>query len=585
MPNPNTEPSALEQNYPTTQPNRSYNDFTQLEQQIANSEDGTNYAELRARIEALEAALGIVRPDLEQAQEDIDSLEDGKVDKETGKELMPSNLPLQVNNNSQSIENITNAMGNKVDKVTGYSLLPIDFNQRVPQLESDVIDLRNIKQDQMQFTELPNAQDYIGKIVQYVGPTTPLLNNGYFYQAVFDGEQMIYTWVEKSGSSNEYTPGQGIEIVDNEIKCTLLNDTLTSTTTTWSSQKLRAEFEAISGATKVYIVAELPAIGEINAIYYQGTEAPYNIYLYSSSNEWVLIGTTGVNLQNYYTKTEVDNKLTIIENNIKDNKPNPGYGIEISQLPNHLGKNIAAKGTAPIDVVVSDGIILKYNKGLDINTDGELEVNIGDGLKIRSNKIITNIDGDSIRLNPDNEMYVPLKNVAGENIIGTGNISFKTINNEVIKGTGNISTPAYDDFFAKVGDEIMYSGPIIGYLAYNSARYMTCLTFFKSLKNITNLRIKKLDVGLRDNGGYLKYHAVIGDAGTNTGASFPIIDNYTEQKTGITADGYKTGSENQWWLNINLDQASRITTTLTGNPPVTNTPLMFMFANCVFECI
>lgn len=569
MPNPNTEPSALEQNYPTTQPNRSYNDFTQLEQQIANSEDGTNYAELRARIEALETALGIVRPDLEQAQEDIDSLEDSKVDKETGKELMPSNLPLQVNNNSQSIENITSAMDNKVDKVNGYGLLPIDFNQRVPQLESDVIDLRNIKQDKMQFTELPNAQTYIGKIVQYVGPTTQLLNNGYFYQAVFDGEQMIYTWVEKSGSSNEYTSGQGIEIVDNEIRCTLLNDTLTSTTTTWSSQKLRAEFEAITGATKVYIVAELPAIGEINAIYYQGTEPPFNIYLYTSNNTWELIGTTGVNLQNYYTKTEVDNKLTIIENDIKDDKPNPGYGIEISQLPNHLGKNIAAKGTAPIDVVVSDGIILKYNEGLDINTDGELKVNIGDGLKIGSNKIITNIDGNSIRLNSNGEMSVPLK----------------TINGNTLYGSGNISTPAYDDFFAKVGDEIMYSGPIIGYLAYYSTRYMTCLTFFKSLKNITNLRIKKLDVALRDNGGYLKYHAVIGDSGTNTGANFVIVDNYTEQKTGITADGFKTGSENQWWLNINLDQAARITTTLTGNPPITNTPLMFMLASCVFECI
>lgn len=458
-----------------------------------------------------------------------DALLDGKVDKETGKELMPSTLP-----------------------------------DRVSQNESDIQDLKDNKQDKMQFTEMPNPYTYLGKIVQYVGPTNTQYTNGLFYQGDYDSASLQYIW-QPIGTSKgpEYEAGQGIEITDNVIKCTLLNDTLTSTLTTWSSQKLRQEFESIAGATKVYIVPELPTQGELNAIYYQGTEAPYNIYLYSSTNEWVLIGTTGVNLQNYYTKTEVDNLINTY-------KPASGAGTIVAGSQQGMRVNILCDNPLSIDNT-NQHLKLNYNEGLDVNNNGQLKVNIGDGLKLNgsNNTIEPDVDNSSVILDTNNKISVPLK----------------TINGTDLHGSGNITTPAYDDFFAKVGEEIMYSGPIIGYLAYNSTRYMTCLTFFKSLKNITNLRIKKLDVALRDNGGYLKYHAVIGDSGINTGASFPIIDNYTEQKTGITADGYKTGSENQWWLNINLDQASRITTTLTGNPPVTNTPLMFMFANCVFECI
>lgn len=583
--------------YKIENPNRQFNDWDAVEEQIANLDKKideavagtTSFENIQGNPEDNTALAQIL--DEKADDDDIANLQsqiNDKVDKVNGKELMPSNLPTQVQQNTDAIGNINTALGNKVDKVNGYGLMPNNLPDRVAQNETDIQDLKDDKQDVMQFEELPDAQAYLGKIVQYIGPTTPLLTNGYFYQADYNSETLTYEWIEKlSGGGANYTAGQGIEITNNEIKCTLINDTITSTTTTWSSQKLRHEFEAIAGATKVFVVATLPQVGELNSIYYQGTEAPYNIYLYTSNNEWVYIGTTGINLQDYYTKTEVDSLLNVIRNDILDNNTNAGYGISVSQLPNHLGKSIAAHGTAPIKVVVSDGITLDYNEGLDVNSNGQLKVNIGDGLKLNgtNNTIVPNVDGDSVRINSDGEMYVPLKNVAGENIIGTGNISFKTVNGESIKGTGNIITPAYDDFFAKVGEIILYSGPIIGYLAYYSTRYMTCLTFFKSLKNITNLRIKKLDVAFRDNGGYLKYHAVIGDTGVNTGANFPIVDNYTDQKTGITADGYKTGSENQWWLNINLDQAARITTTLTGNPPLTNTPLMFMFSNCEFECI
>lgn len=345
---------------------------------------------------------------------EVDTLLDDKADQD------------DLDNLNDTVSDIQSDLEDKVDKVNGYMLMPNDLPSRVTQNEADIQDLKDYKQDKMQFTELPNAQDYLGKIVQYIGPTTPLLTNGYFYQADYNSETLTYEWIEKlSGGGAQYTAGQGIEITDNEIKCTLLNDTITSTTTTWSSQKLRHEFEAIAGATKVFVVAELPTIGELNSIYYQGTEAPYNIYLYTSNNEWVFIGTTGVNLQDYYTKTEIDAKETVINNKILDITPQDGKGIVITNLPNHLGKSIAAKGTSPIDVDVNDGIKLKYNEGLDVNTNGELKVNIGNGLKLNgsNNTIEPDVDNTSVILDANDKISVPLKTVNNNSLYGTGNIN------------------------------------------------------------------------------------------------------------------------------------------------------------------
>lgn len=448
MPNPNTEPSALEQNYPTTQPNRSYNDFTQLEQQIANSEDGSNYAELRARIEALEAALGIVRPDLDQALVDIDELEDNKVDKVAGKELMPSILPGTVESQGTRIEGIETNLANKVDKITGYGLMPNEFNQKVPQLETDVVNLESTKQDKMQFTELPNPYTYLGKIVQYIGPTNQLYTNGQFYQGSYDAHTLQYIWQPVSISKGtEYEPGQGIEITDNVIKCTLLNDTLTSTTTTWSSQKLRAEFEAIAGATKVYIVEELPAIGEINAIYYQGTEAPFNIYLYASTNEWVLIGTTGVNLQNYYNKTETDALLLA-------NKPLSGAGTIASAAPGGTGIRINVLCDNPLNVNnANQHLQLNYNKGLGIDGSNNLEVIPASPLRIDADNKVSLSYGWGLEVTSDtlhaktvdpisrSANGILLKKDSTLDVDTDGNLTvpLKTINNESLHGSGNIS--------------------------------------------------------------------------------------------------------------------------------------------------
>lgn len=50
------------------------------------------------------------------------------------------------------------------------------------------------KQDIMQYSTMPSAQDNLGKIVQYIGTNTSNYTNGYFYKAIYDSESDVYLW-------------------------------------------------------------------------------------------------------------------------------------------------------------------------------------------------------------------------------------------------------------------------------------------------------------------------------------------------------------------------------------------------------
>ena len=50
------------------------------------------------------------------------------------------------------------------------------------------------KQDEMQYSTMPSAQDNLGRIVQYIGTNTANYTNGYFYKAIYDSERDIYLW-------------------------------------------------------------------------------------------------------------------------------------------------------------------------------------------------------------------------------------------------------------------------------------------------------------------------------------------------------------------------------------------------------
>ena len=50
------------------------------------------------------------------------------------------------------------------------------------------------KQDIVQYSTMPSAQDNLGRIVQYIGTNTANYTNGYFYKAIYNSESDVYLW-------------------------------------------------------------------------------------------------------------------------------------------------------------------------------------------------------------------------------------------------------------------------------------------------------------------------------------------------------------------------------------------------------
>ena len=98
-----------------------------------------------------------------------------------------------------------------------------------------------------------------------------------------------------------------------------IDDNTVSTTTTWSSSKIVSELA--NAGFDVQVVQELPATGEAHTLYFVPSADPktqniYDEYLYAN-NAWEQVGSTAVDMSDYYTKSQVDallvNKTDIVE--------------------------------------------------------------------------------------------------------------------------------------------------------------------------------------------------------------------------------------------------------------------------------
>lgn len=90
-----------------------------------------------------------------------------------------------------------------------------------------------------------------------------------------------------------------------------IDDNVISTTTAWSSSKIVSELA--DAGFNVLVVQSLPATGEAHTLYFVPSADPqtqnvYDEYLYAN-NAWEQVGSTAVDMSDYYTKTQVDTLL------------------------------------------------------------------------------------------------------------------------------------------------------------------------------------------------------------------------------------------------------------------------------------
>lgn len=105
--------------------------------------------------------------------------------------------------------------------------------------------------------------------------------------------------------------GQGIIFSGNTISAqNIIDDTRNSSTTVWSSNKVKSIVESFEGGVNVVIVDSRPSKSEAieKTMYYVGNNAPYHIWFFLDNN-YVDFGTTEISLESYYTKLEIDNLL------------------------------------------------------------------------------------------------------------------------------------------------------------------------------------------------------------------------------------------------------------------------------------
>lgn len=154
----------------------------------------------------------------------------------------------------------------------------------------------------------------------------------------------------------------------------------------------------------VTIVTELPATGQSNIIYFLGTQAPYTEYMWING-AWEVIGSTSTDLSNYYTKSQVDNKISPLTTDITNlNDLVTGLEndvVEINGNISTLNTTVAGKADQSALTSLSDTVSGKADLADVVRTDISTNIQtiksmfVCDGLGVKATR-----PSDSSEYNP-----------------------------------------------------------------------------------------------------------------------------------------------------------------------------------------
>lgn len=276
-------------------------------------------------------------------------------------------------------ESITSIEENKQNKLTAGDNITINNNvisatdTKYNASDFDVKDLAdstnlrekwNDKQDKL------TAGDNVSIIDNVISAVdTKYQASDFDIKDLADSNNLKNTWNNKQ---DKLIAGDKISIVDNVISSTGtdINDDIITNSTTWSSEKISDKISKALGdidLTNFVIVDELPTENiSTNVIYLIGKEGSDTIkeeYVYSDGN-WVFIGDTEIDLSNYYTKAQVDEKLAKNQNLKAGTAINiAGSYINVKYDPNWLKIDSLGRLTLKYPI--------RYWDELDSGEDGE----------------------------------------------------------------------------------------------------------------------------------------------------------------------------------------------------------------------
>ena len=140
--------------------------------------------------------------------------------------------------------------------------------------------------------------------------------------------------------------GSGAQIDDNTI----------STTTTWSSSKIVSELA--NAGFNVSVVQTLPATGEAHTLYFVPSSDPktqnvYDEYLYAN-NAWEQVGSTAVDMSDYYTKTEVNALIEDLPHNYIIADADASAGTYSTDISSFYSKTIEENAVQNVKIKIVD---------------------------------------------------------------------------------------------------------------------------------------------------------------------------------------------------------------------------------------
>lgn len=187
--------------------------------------------------------------------------------------------------------------------------------------------------------------------------------------------EITYALVQHSGANkidNNYIIRNGLEELTLDIR-KVINDTLEAGNTTWSSSYLKTRFAALSGIAKITKASTRPENPQNPSMWYIGTQAPYEIWLYCDDElthlpQWYDLGSTAVELSDYYTKVEIDNAFARKEDSTKV-IPSTQAEAEASLLRSLTFGN-GDKYNIPVNDPDNKSVIYDSNQQLKTNLGG-----------------------------------------------------------------------------------------------------------------------------------------------------------------------------------------------------------------------